>query len=269
MPKQLLIYETAVPLAPARHAGHSVEVGRSFAFSAGANAVPLMAVEIVRAAQEYAVVFTGAGDEVMPAVVLGVKGDQNLYLGLEGQWTAKYVPAFIRRYPFVFASSADGKTLTLCIDEACPGLNKEGRGERLFAPDGAPTPYLERVLGFLKEYQTQFVRTQAFGRRLHQLGLLEPMQAQVSMPSGAKLSLSGFMVVSRRRLRELQPEQLQSLAQTDGLELLYLHLYSMRNFKDVKDRLIGGLAPDEHAAAWPARVGPSAVPGRQQALDVA
>ncbi len=237
MPKQLLIYETAVPLSPARHAGRWVEVGRSFAFSAGVNAAPLMAVEIVRAAQEYAVVFTGAGGNVMPAVVLGVKGDQNLYLGPEGQWTAKYVPAFMRRYPFVFASSADDKTLTLCIDEACPGLNKDGRGELLFAPDGAPTPYVERVLGFLKEYQTQFVRTQAFARQLQQLGLLEPMQAQVSTPSGDKLSLTGFMVVSRRRLRELTPAQLQTLAQTDALELIYLHLHSMRNFNDVKDRL--------------------------------
>jgi SapC len=245
MPKQLLIYETAVPLSPARHAGHSVEVGHSYAFSAGVNAVPLMAVEIVRAVQEYAVVFTGAGDNVMPAVVLGVKGDQNLYLGPEGRWAAKYVPAFIRRYPFVFASSVDGKTLTLCIDEACPGLNREGRGERIFATGGAPTPYVERVLAFLKEYQAQFVLTQAFGRRLHELNLLEPMQAQVSMPSGDKLSLSGFTVVSRCRLRELQPEQLQSLAQTDALELLYLHLHSLRNFHDVKDRLIGGLATEE------------------------
>lgn len=249
MPKQLLIYETAVPLAPARHTGQSVEVGRSFAFSASVNAVPLMAVEIARAADEYAVVFTGVGDDVMPAVVLGVKGDQNLYLGPEGRWTAKYVPAFIRRYPFVFASSADGKTLTLCIDEAYPGLNKDGRGERLFAPGGSPTPYVERVLSFLKEYQAQFVLTQAFGRRLHELGLLEPMQAQVSTPAGAKLSLSGFMVVNRQRLSELAPEQLHSLAQTDGLELLYLHLYSMRNFNEVKDRLIAGLAPEERAAA--------------------
>ncbi len=249
MAKQLLVYETAVPLSPARHAGQSVEVGRSFAFSAGVNAVPLMAVEILRAAREYAVVFTGDGADVMPAVVLGVQGDQNLYLGSEGQWTATYIPAFIRRYPFIFASSTDGKTLTLCIDEAYPGLNKHGRGERLFAYDGSPTPYIERVLDFVKEYQTQFVQTQAFGRRLYELDLLEPMQAQVSTPAGAKLSLSGFMVVNRRRLRALGPAQLHALMQSDSLELAYLHLHSMRNFNDVKNRLIGDLASHERAAA--------------------
>jgi SapC len=239
--KQLLIYETAVPITPARHGKQSVEVGGNYAFSAGVNAVPLMAVEILRAATEYAVVFTSVGDDVMPAVVLGVKGDQNLYLGPDGHWNAKYIPAFIRRYPFVFAASADNKTLTLCVDEAYPGLNTEGRGQRLFGDDGRPTEYVDRVLTFLKEYQAHFVRTQAFGRRLKEYDLLEPMTAKVTTPSGATLSLTGFQAVNRTKLRDLSGEQLSTLAKTDELELLYLHLYSMRNFADVKDRLIGAL----------------------------
>jgi hypothetical protein len=251
--KQLLIYETAVPITPARHGRHSVEAGRSFAFSAGVNAVPLMGVEILRAATEYAVVFTEMGDGFMPAVVLGVKGDQNLYLGPDGQWNAKYIPAFIRRYPFVFATSADNKTLTLCVDEAYPGLNTQGRGERLFDDDAKPTPYVKRVLDFLKEYQAHFVRTQAFGRRLKELGLLEPMTARVTTPDGGNLSLTGFLAVSRSKLRALAPEQLASLVKTDELELLYLHLYSMRNFNEVKDRLVGSLPAEsgEVAAAQP------------------
>lgn len=249
MTKQLLIYETAVPITPARHGKHSVEVGGSYAFSAGVNAVPLMAVEILRAATEYAVVFTAVGDEVIPAVVLGVKGEQNLYLDGEGHWKAKYVPAFLRRYPFVFSASADATTLTLCVDEAYPGLNTEGRGQRLFGDDAKPTPYVEQVLTFLKEYQAQFMRTQAFGRRLKEYGLLEPMTARVTTPSGGTLSLTGFQAVSRTKLRALESEKLATLAKTDELELLYLHLYSMRNFNDVKDRLIGSLAAEADEAA--------------------
>ena len=250
MAKQLLIYETAVPITPARHGKHSVEVGGSYAFSAGVNAVPLMAVEILRAATEYAVVFTAVGDDVMPAVVLGVKGEQNLYLDGEGHWKAKYIPAFLRRYPFVFSASADNKTLTLCVDEAYPGLNTEGRGERLFDGDGKPTPYVEKVLTFLKEYQAHFLRTQAFGRRLKEYGLLEPMTARVTTPSGETLSLTGFLAASRAKLRALEPEKLAALAKTDELELLYLHLSSMRKFNDGKDRLVGSLAAE--AAETPA-----------------
>ena len=237
-PRQLLFYEKAVPLSPARHAGQWVEAGRSFAFSAGVNAVPLMAVEILRAANDYPVVFTGSGSEVMPAVVLGLRGDENLYLDGDGRWLARYVPAFIRRYPFVFAADGDGSKLTLCIDETHAGLNQDGRGEQLFARDGSPTPYVERVLGFLRDYQAQFARTQDFGRQLHAWGLLEPMQVQLSLPEGRPLSLSGFQVISRQRLRDLAPAQLQALMDTDALELLYLHLHSLRNFRMLKDRLL-------------------------------
>ena len=245
MAKQLLIYETAVPVSPARHADVSVEVGSTYAFSAGINAVPLTALEFVPASAEYAIVFTRAGESVMPAVVLGVRGDENLYLSSDGQWKAKYIPAFVRRYPFVFSTSTDGKRLTLCIDEAYPGVNREGRGQKLFGENRKPSAYVERVLKFLEEYQAHFMRTQAFCKRIEELGLLEPMQAQVVTPKGEKLSLSGFSAVNRDKLRALDGVALASLAKTDELELLYLHLSSMRNFNDVKDRLIGTLPVEE------------------------
>ena len=249
MTKQLLIYESAVPVSAARHANVSLEPVADYAFSAGINAVPLMAVEFLRAATEYAIVFTQAGEDVVPAVVLGVRGNQNLYLSSEQKWKAQYIPAFIRRYPFVFSSSADGKTLTLCIDESHPGVNREGRGERLFGDDAKPTAYVERVLKFLQEYQAHFERTRQFGRRINGMGLLEPMQAQVTTPKGEKLSLNGFLSVSREKLRALDGEALATLAKTDELELLYLQLHSMRNFVDVKDRLIGTLKEETPAVA--------------------
>ncbi len=241
MAKQLLIYESAVPVSASRHADVSVEANDSYAFSASVNAVPLMAVEFPRASAEYAIVFTAQGDNVMPAVVLGVRNDQNLYLAADARWKADYIPAFIRRYPFVFTSSADGKTLTLCIDESHPGVNREGRGNALFGPDAKPTPYVEKVLEFLKEFQAQFERTRTFGRRIKELQLLEPMQANVTTPNGEQITLSGFMGVSRDKLRALGGETLEKLAKNDELELLYLHLSSMRNFSEVKDRLIGAL----------------------------
>lgn len=249
MSKQLLIYESAVPMSAARHRQHSLAPAPDYAFSADINAVPLMAVEFLRAADEYAIVFAQAGEDVVPAVVLGVRGDQNLYLSADGRWQADYIPAFIRRYPFVFASSGDGKTLTLCIDEKHPGVNTEGRGERLFADDGKPSAYTGRVLKFLQEYQVHFERTRAFCRRVHELGLLKPMSAQVTTPQGGKLSLNGFLSVSREKLRALDPEALARLAKTDELELLYLQLHSLRNFAEVKDRLIGTLKEETAATA--------------------
>jgi len=242
MAKQLLIYESAVPLSSTVHRELSFEPVPDYGFAAGINAVPLTAIEILAAASEYAIVFTAAGEEVMPVAVLGVRSQQNLYLSADSRWQAKYVPAFVRRYPFVFSSSTDKQTLTLCIDDTHPGFNTEGRGERLFDGEGKPTEYAGRVLDFLKEYQTQFERTRVFCRHLKELDLLEPMEAVVSLPDGEKVPLRGFLGVSRDRLRALDGAKLEALAKTDELELIYLHLASMRNFNDVKDRFVGAMA---------------------------
>jgi hypothetical protein len=203
-----------------------------------------MAVEFLRAATEYAIVFAATGEDVLPAVVLGVRPEQNLYLSPDAHWQAKYIPAFIRRYPFVFSASDDRQTLTLCIDEAHPGLNREGRGQPLFGDDAKASAYTAQMLKFLQQYQVHFERTRVFCQRLKELGLLEPMQAQVVTPAGEKLSLGGFMAVSRTKLRALDAQALAALARTDELELLYLHLYSMRNFSEVTDRLVGAHAPN-------------------------
>lgn len=251
MPAKQLIYETAVPVSKTRHAAWSVEVGTDFAFSRKVNSVPLMAVEFPAAAAEYAVVFAGNEEAVMPAVILGMREQENLYLGPLGGWQAKYVPAFLRRYPFVFSSQDEGKNFLLCIDEGFPGFNQEGRGEKLFDGEGKPTQYVENVLKFLQSYQVEFRRTQAFCKKLQELNLLEPMRAQVTLDSGERMALTGFMAVNRARLKTLSGEKLVEMARSDELELLYAHLHSMRNFTAMRERF---------AAAAPAKLVQPEVP---------
>ena len=103
MTTQLLIYERAVPINKQKHANWSVKVGNSYDFAKSINSAPLTAVEFPNAAAEYSIVFAGNEDAVMPAVILGVRDRENLYLSEDGKWSAKYIPAFIRRYPFVFS----------------------------------------------------------------------------------------------------------------------------------------------------------------------
>jgi SapC len=244
MTTQLLIYETAVPVSSGRHGKASVEPGKGYAFSRKINSVPLMAVEFPQAAPEYAIVFAQNGQEVLPVVILGARAGENLYLKPDESWNATYLPAFIRRYPFVFSAQDDGKSFTLCVDEAFQGLNFQGRGQPLFNEEGKQTPYVDNVLKFLQEYRAQFLRTQAFCKKLVELQLLEPMQAQFTL-GGQKLSLGGFQAVDRKKLKALSGETLAQLAATDELELIYLHLQSMRNFSEVKERLVAQRDPAE------------------------
>jgi len=238
--KQLLIYGQVEPITNKSHKDLSVKLGENYEFARSTNSIPLIAAEFPLAAVEYPIVFAGtADDSVIPVVILGLREDENLYVNGQGEWTAKYVPAFIRRYPFVFSSSDEGKTFTLCIDEEFSGCNREGRGERLFDADGQQMQYLTNVLEFLKDYQAHYQRTEAFCQKLKELDLLEPMSAQFTTPKGEKVNLTGFMAIDRDKLKALTGDQFKELATTDELELVYVHIQSMHNFNMMLERAKG------------------------------
>ncbi|HEV7268079.1 MAG TPA: SapC family protein [Falsiroseomonas sp.] len=150
--------------------------------------------------------------------------------------------------PLRLFAGCRGKTFTLNIDETFAGCNQAGRGEKLFDADGAQTQYLKTVLGFLQDYQARFRRTQAYCKRLQELKLLQPMQAQFTLPGGEQRSLSGFMAVDRAKLKALPADVLADMVAKDELECTYLHLASLRHFQDMLDRIPKEAEPPATAA---------------------
>ena len=96
----------------------------------------------------------------MPAALLGIRDNENLYVEENGAWNAKYLPAFVRRYPFVF-SSDDGANFTLCLDEDFHGVNRKGWASGCSIP-GRAHAISANVLNFLQAYQAQYDATRAF-----------------------------------------------------------------------------------------------------------
>ncbi|MGI9305464.1 MAG: SapC family protein [Gammaproteobacteria bacterium] len=236
MTKQVLLYEKAVPVSSERHRNWSIRMSDDYSFARNVGWVPLVVGEFAAAAHEYPIVFAKSGDSVTPVAVLGLAGDQNLYLDSENKWQARYVPAFVRRYPFIFSTSQDGNTLALCIDEEFVGCNQDGRGERLFDSDGAQTQYCKNVTKFLAGYQSEFVRTQAFGRKLVELDLLEQQTARFQANAGAPQSLTGFMGISHERLKNLPGDTLSELAVSGEMDYAWCHLFSMASLRSLAER---------------------------------
>jgi hypothetical protein len=246
MAKQLLIYEQAVPVSSERHRDWSVRMGGSYGFARSVNSVPLLAAEFLAAATDHAIVFAGDENAVFPSVILGVREGENAAVDASGTWTGGYIPAFLRRYPFVFARSEDERTFTLCIDEEFEGFNKDGKGERLFDSEGNRTQYLQTMLTFVREYQSLFERTQLFCRRLQENGLLQPGTAQFQL-SGQQAALAGFFTVDREKLKSLPEAVLKEMLRTDELELCYVHLQSLNNLTPMARRIAGSGAPEAAA----------------------
>lgn len=237
MSTQLLFYTQAKPVNATEHKDLCVKAGSDYSFARDVSAVPLTAAEFPLASPEYAIVFAGNDDAIAPVVILGAQKDQNLYVDEDGSWRAKYVPAFVRRYPFVFAQGQDSKTLTLCVDEQFSGCNRDGRGEHLFDSDGERTAYLDQVLNFLRAYQVQYQRTQAFCKKLVELDLLQPVQANLNPASGERRVLGGLRVINRTKLKELDAETVHGLLTSDELELIYLQLHSLPNLRVIGERM--------------------------------
>jgi SapC len=233
MTKQLQFYERIAPISAQRHLNWCIDKRPDYAYASHSNAVPLMAAEFGAAALAYTIVFLSNEEGPTPVVLLGLNSEENLYLEDGHCWKARYIPAFVRRYPFVFSRSEDGNIYTLCIDEGFEGCNQEGRGEALFDVSGAGSDYLNDTMQFVTSYQQQIARTNAYCEKLQELELLEEMTATFQLPSGDKAQVNGFLAVDQEKLRRLPGNTLQELASNGFLELIYAHLLSMRNFAEL------------------------------------
>lgn len=99
--KTLLFYDNVVVLNRDTHRELRLKPQDSLSFAAETNCVPLALVEFGDVAREYPIVFARLPGGLVPVALLGLRDAENLYLNAEGKWDARYVPAFVRRYPFV------------------------------------------------------------------------------------------------------------------------------------------------------------------------
>jgi hypothetical protein len=229
-------YEKPVLLDRDKHRSRRVRPSSSFAFARRANSVYLAGAEFGEACKEYAVVFTrSANGRVVPVVMLGLRARENLFVDAQERWTGRYVPAFLRRYPFVLAE-LPGQSLGVCIDEAYPGLG-EAEGEALFDAQGQDTPFLRNALDFLTQYQREYLRTEAFCQRLDQAGLFVEMSARADLVDGRSFTVGSLLVVDEKKLLALPDATALGLFRTGELHLVSMHLLSLSNMQSLVNRI--------------------------------
>ena len=236
-----LYYERPVLLDRERHRRRRVRPGTSYAFARKANSLYVAGVEFAEACKEYAIVFTRSGERIVPVEMLGLRSRENLFVDAEGHWGGRYLPAFVRRYPFVLAD-LPGQALGVCIDEAYPGWTEE-EGEALFDDAGQDTPFLRNALDFLTQYEREVLRTEAFCQRLAQAGVLVEMKARADLADGRSFTVGSVLVVDERKLMALPDAIVLSLFRAGELHLVAMHLASLSNMQALVDRLAERKSP--------------------------
>jgi len=237
MTTQALIYENATPVSKARHAKWSVKTGADYSFARRLNAVPLTVVEFAAASREFPIVFVKSGDTYTASALLGLRDNENLFVGEDGQWLGKYVPAFIRRYPFVLAQGPKEGRFTLCIDETSELAGEAVDGEQLFDDEGVETTYFKDILGFNTQWERASQVTAALCKRLMEHDLLDDVVIRYPLPNGQKASIQGFATVDKEKLQALGKGPAQDLLAKGDLESVYAHLLSLRSVEGLSEEL--------------------------------
>jgi SapC len=226
-------YRNPVLVSPQQHAQYKIAPLCNYEFVAQTNAVYVAGIEFADAGKEYPIVFTRINEEICPVLMFGLRDGENLFVRSDGSWSGHYIPAFVRRYPFVLANikgfTSDGQ-LGVCVDEAYSGWNVPN-GAALFDQKGGQTSYFKRVLSFLTRYQQEYTRTSQFCKRLDGLGLLGAMDAQATLFDGRTFHVNGLMIVQESRMSTLSDAQVLALYRSGDLALIHAHLNSLPNLK--------------------------------------
>jgi len=230
-----LFYEHVVPLNDTLHKNLRLTPVTAFGFSREVNCVPIVLAELAEVVKEYPVCFVKSADGgYLPVSLLGLREKENLFVGVEGRWVARYIPAFVRRYPFVPANGPNGQLL-VCIDADADCLHAND-GQALFS-GGKPTPLLEHTLSYLSEFHASGLAAAATCRRLAEYGLFREVGTLAQMPGGERFQLSGLQVIDEDKLRKLDAAAVYELFRHGDMTLIYAHLLSMGNMQRLVDRL--------------------------------
>lgn len=244
----MLLYKEVKALNRDEHKALRIKPAADCAFAASTHLVPLAGLEFFQAARHYPIVFIGQGEQLMPIALLGLTEGQNSYLDASNQWQANtYVPAFVRRYPFVLAQD-ETDNFTVCFDAAYGGWNQE-EGRELFNAEGENTEYLNEMIQFLQNFTHEMERTRELVKALNALQLLTPRTLQLTHPSGESFVLRDFQAVDEARFAELSDEQVLSLHKSGFLGWIYAHLMSLGNANQLFEHFLRNRAASDEAAA--------------------
>ncbi|HYD38415.1 MAG TPA: SapC family protein [Allosphingosinicella sp.] len=234
-----IFYGGLEPLSSSVHAGHRSKPSDRAPFLVNQHAVPITVDEFVAVQRFYPIVFS-VGENPVPLALMGLNEGVNVFVDDEGKVIGEtYLPAYIRRYPYMLARlSPEAQELSLCFDPTSGLVGEFDEGEALF-DDGKPSEATNSILKFCEEFELSAQRTVAFMADLKAAELL--MDGEVSIqPAGAEQPFvyRGFQMVNEEKLRELTGEQTEQMNKNGMLPLIYAHLFSMSLVREIFARQI-------------------------------
>jgi hypothetical protein len=223
------LYTRVEPLNPDSHGKLGVKrLDHPFAFASEIHFVPLLLPEFPAACGSYPIIF--AGDEKQPLAVMGLTPGFNLFFNKDGSAkTEIYLPAYVRRFPFIVAQN--GESVIVCLDV---GADIVAEGAEMAIFNGKDlTEYGKSCVEFCKRFEDDRARSDAIMEQIKALDIFhlrqtkhQPRDAN-NEPVGEEILISEYYAIEEPKLHQLSGAQLVALRDTGALAFIYAHLVSM------------------------------------------
>ena len=230
-----LLYNGLEPLNRNSHGNFKVRRLNGLDRVAKSHAIPVTVDEFAMVQRHFPIVFS-AGENPVPIVLMGLHEDTNTFFDENGvaRETQIYIPAYLRRYPFVLARLRDDSDeLSLCFDPTSGAVGDFEDGEALFT-DGEPSEATKAILQFCEQFEQAGHRTQAFINELKDSGLL--MEGEVAIqPEGTEQPFiyRGFQMIDEEKFKNMRGDELRKLNQNGALPLIMAHLFSLSVIREI------------------------------------
>jgi SapC len=229
-----LLYNDLVPLNSNEHSTWKTRSMENAKFMGTQHAIPLTIEEFIPASRHFPIIFSAAENPV-PLVLMGMNEGVNTFMDDEGTFMKPvYVPAYVRRYPFLLAKlRPDSDELSLCFDPSANAVGEYDEGTPLF-DDGNPSENTKAILKFCEDFETAGAQTHSFIEELVKLDLLMDGEVSIQQEGNDKpFVYRGFKMVDEEKLRDLRGDVLRKITQNGMLPLIYAHLFSLQLMRDI------------------------------------
>lgn len=206
-----------------------------YGFCAKARAIPVTVSEIPAAMKDYPIIFMSK-EQLLPLAVTGLIDDVNLFVDENGEWEKnRYVPGYVRRYPFGIASETGGDRFAIVIDTAYEGFAKDG--ETPLFDNGEPSQATKQAVDFCTNYERDRQLTEEFANRIKKFDLVQGQSAQFT-PVGQTepRTFAEYFGIDEARMKALSDEQLLEMHKAGLLPVIYAMLMSMGNWRMILQR---------------------------------
>ncbi|WP_297731159.1 SapC family protein [uncultured Maricaulis sp.] len=232
------LYKNVEPLNRQKHATYGVNtVTQPFNFLKEWHFVPAISAEFAFACGSYPIIFLG--EKKMPVLVMGLRQGSNLFVTEDGQFDNEhYIPAYVRRYPFVSAANPNDQPSTVCVDLDADFVVSENPERPFFDANGEPTDYTQQAIDFVSAFENDAKTTEAFVERLIALDLLEKKDVKVSNPQDPDnpVTVAEYFGVSSEKFDALPADKLKEMQTNGDLGAIVSHIISLQRWERILRR---------------------------------